>query len=255
MKSIMKKQSVMKRMSASVVRRISDNDYGENKRKLKEDEKKMVLKRKMLKRDFGNTTISITFGDQAENHAGMQILGRLASEGFSHKDLVDISSKFKEKGCKCELIRLNDLLEDPDEARPAHLLVVRDGLAKLVDNNRAADKLYKEQRKLNFDKKAKMRGRVVNKHARWNLCFDETSQEPDYENGKGRAVAFSKCPKLSYVRDKLSDILGPKGKVLCAELNMYYDTTKCGIGFHVRSSSLAVFVSRLARSNTTQSNT
>lgn len=241
------KRTSIKIPTSSVVRKIVDVG-DEKKRKLKKngDEMKM-LKKKTLKRDFVDT-ISLTFGDRAENHAGMQILGSLASEGFTHKDLVDVSSKFTKIGCKCELIHLNKLLEDPNEATPAHFLIIRDGLAKLVDHKRAADKLYKEQRKLKFDKKAKMRGRVVNKRARWNLCFDETSQEPDYASGKGRVVAFSEVPKLNYVRDKFPSFFGEKGKNLCAELNMYYDLEKCGIGFHGDSERRIVVCIRLGAS-------
>ena len=243
----MKNASVVRKISntTSVVRKIVDDD-DERKRKLKNGDKKM-LKKKMLKRDF-DSTISLTFGDRAENHVGMQILGSLASEGFTHKDLLDVSSNFEKKGCECELIHLNKLLDDPNEATPAYFLIIRDGLAKLVDHKRAADKLYKEQRKLKFDKKAKMRGRVVNKRARWNLCFDEKSQEPDYAAGKGRVVAFYDVPKLNYVRDKFPSLFGEKGKKLCAELNMYYDLEKCGIGFHGDSERRIVICIRLGAS-------
>jgi hypothetical protein len=33
-------------------------------------------------------TITITFGDRAENHVGMQQLGLAAAEGFSYEDLA-----------------------------------------------------------------------------------------------------------------------------------------------------------------------
>ena len=35
-----------------------------------------------------------------------------------------------------------------------------------------------------------IKGRVVNKRARWNLCFADCDQEPDYENKRGRIVDF-----------------------------------------------------------------
>jgi hypothetical protein len=38
-----------------------------------------------------------------------------------------------------------------------------------------------EQIKLDWDQKAKMYGRVVNKSARYNLCYNLIPQEPDYE--------------------------------------------------------------------------
>jgi len=230
------KRSDKRDLEASVVRNIS------GKRDLESSNVKK------LKRDFKDT-ISLTFGDRAENHAGMQILGKLADSGFTHKDLLNMSNEFEKKGCKCELVKLNELLPpSTTESEDAYFLIIRDGLAKLVDNEKAADKLYKEQRKLDFDKKAKMRGRVVNKRARWNLCFDKNSQEPDYHMGKGRVVAFSDCPKLNYVRHKLPLLLGPKAKNLCAELNMYYDLSKCGIGFHGDSERRIVVCVRLGAS-------
>lgn len=33
------------------------------------------------------STFTITFGDQAENHKGMQVIGKMAERGFSPKDL------------------------------------------------------------------------------------------------------------------------------------------------------------------------
>jgi len=33
--------------------------------------------------DFNNKAITMTFGDQAENHVGMQQIGKLATSGFS----------------------------------------------------------------------------------------------------------------------------------------------------------------------------
>ena len=47
---------------------------------------------------------------------------------------------------------------------------------------------------MSVDKKAFMYGRVVDKHARWNLCFDEKAREPEYAKGCGRIVAFKHIP-------------------------------------------------------------
>ena len=38
--------------------------------------------------------ITITFGDQAENHKGMQIIGNVADNGFSISDLELAKQKF-----------------------------------------------------------------------------------------------------------------------------------------------------------------
>ena len=56
--------------------------------------------------------------------------------------------------------------------------------------------MFDELKELNWDKKAIMRGKVVNKKARYNLCFSNFSQEPDYDNGKGRIYNFKNIQKL-----------------------------------------------------------
>lgn len=79
---------------------------------------------------------------------------------------------------------------------------------------------------------AGVRGRVVNKHARWNLCYADTHQVADIAAGKGTILAFDEVPCLNQVRTVLPCILGEAAKGLFAELNYYYDVKECGIGFH-----------------------
>jgi hypothetical protein len=141
-------------------------------------------------------------------------------------------TKFQSLGCNCEWIDLNSALSDVDKANavPAALLVIRNCLYKVFVIN--PDDLFNEHAHLQVDKKALMRGRVVNKHARHNLCFSEISQEPDYENGKGRIVKFDDVPLTKIIRMRLPNLAGEKSNLLQAEGNYYYDTSKCGIGFH-----------------------
>jgi hypothetical protein len=83
------------------------------------------------------------------------------------------------------------------------------------------------------DKKALFRGAVKNKNARHNLCFDDRSQEPAYEAGRGRIVPFAALPTLSGVRCALAHYFGAeKATNLLAEGNYYYDVARTGIGFH-----------------------
>ena len=42
--------------------------------------------------------ITITFGDCAENHKGMQIIGKESSIGYNLNDLNEIKEKFEKKG-------------------------------------------------------------------------------------------------------------------------------------------------------------
>lgn len=167
-------------------------------------------------------TYTITFGDQAENHAGMQKIGAAASEGFTLDDLLYAKESFAINGADSTLYELG---------RGAYVLVAHKGLDALI-RDYTSDDFYEEQRSLPKDTQAYMRGRVVNKHARHNLCFSDHDQEPDYANKKGRIVSFDHVPLLKHVRDVLPIIIGDKGKGLVAEGNYYYDITKCGIGFH-----------------------
>lgn len=185
------------------------------------------------------STITITFGDQAENHKGMEIIGSLANEGFNFQDLENAKSKFEELEYKCELLNLTN---------NAYVLVVREGVNALLNPSFTAEDLHLEQDSLNVDKKAFMYGRVVNKNARHNLCFADFSRDPNYEEGKGRIISFSDVPMTSKLRTQLPVFFGEKAENLVAEGNYYYDITKCGIGFHGDSERKKVIAVRLGSS-------
>lgn len=177
-------------------------------------------------------TFTLTFGEVCENHVRNEQIGHLAEKGFSLEELQHICRYFDERGCFTELLNLNELLFDDDEekdkAEPAYVLVLRDGLGTLLSPSEKKE-FYDEQDQLEKDKKVKMYGRVVNKHARHNLCFADEGHASDYENGMGTVVAFRDVPCLSKVREMIHEITG---KRLYAEGNYYYDTRKCGIGYH-----------------------
>jgi hypothetical protein len=178
------------------------------------------------------STMTLTYGDVAENHRGMEKIGNLAKEGFNIGELEEAKRKFEAKGCKCELIDLNKAIEGTEyEGESAAILIVRKGIDFLHDGL-SADKLFEEQMNLNWDTKAKMYGRVVEKHARSNLCYAEKRQEPEYAEGKGRVVHFDDIPMTKAVREHLGEFLGEKGVNLMAEGNLYHNLSKCGIGFH-----------------------
>lgn len=156
----------------------------------------------------------------------MQKLGSLASDGFYPEDLRRARGWFEDRGLSCDLHRLNDLLTGV-EAEEAYFLVVKDGLTALTTGD-----LFQEVRGLDWDTKALMRGRVVNKRARYNLCFAHEDQEPDYGRGKGRVVSFSRVPLLGQVRSKIVEPFGDKARDLFVEGNFYPDVEKSYIGFH-----------------------
>ena len=181
-----------------------------------------------------HATYTYTFGDVAENHARNQQIGAIAAEGFSAADLRAAQSKFESRGLTCTLVDLGAL--------DAYVLVVRQPLAVL---GTTADDLQAEIAAHEPDKKVFMYGRVVNKHARWNLCMAEAAQDPDYDSGKGTVLAFDSLPHLKAVREALPAFVGPKASALFAELNVYYDPAKCGIGYHGDTERRKVIAFRL----------
>lgn len=175
-------------------------------------------------------TITLTFGDCAENHRGMQKIGKEGSSGLSFTDLKEIQQWFVSQGKICEMIDLTQLLPEDERklADPAYLLVVKDGCCALTDK----DALFKEQLALPRDTKAFMYGRVVNKKARHNLCFSDFDQEANYEEGKGTVMSFKRLPRLRNVREMLGLVGGRKLEGLQCEGNYYYNVEKTYIGFH-----------------------
>jgi hypothetical protein len=173
-----------------------------------------------------NETYTITFGDQAENHVGMEKIGSLAKEGFTLNELRIAKAWFDTRNVTTNVYDLGGLVTEITD--DAYLLVAKNGLSTICDPNA----FFLEQQNLEKDTKAFMYGRVVNKKARHNLCFDDISSLPAYESGKGRVVSFNDTPLLKCVRETLPFIIGDKACSLKAEGNYYYDINKCGIGFH-----------------------
>ena len=172
---------------------------------------------------------TITYGDVAENHAKMQKIGELHANGYSIEKLLEIEEKVKSEGLITEMINLNEEIDESFEQ--ARVLVIRGAVQHIFGELELDTKdLMEENDNLTMDKHALMRGRVVNKHARWNLCFADEDQEPNYEDGKGRIVSWKHIPMMSRIREVISE--WTDDVLLNAEANYYYDISKCGIGFH-----------------------
>jgi hypothetical protein len=183
------------------------------------------------------TTVTITFGDCGENHAGMEKIGAMVDEGqgFSKRNLLKAKAKLEDMGIVCELVHLSE--NQPEEINAedpgAYLLIARKAVDVLLKEG--SDALFDELLSLDVDKKAFMYGRVVNKKARYNLCFGDVEQEPNYEEKAGRIIKFGKdgqIPLLTKLRNMWKDIVDDKGEALIAEGNYYYDQKTCGIGYH-----------------------
>lgn len=177
--------------------------------------------------------ICITAGEQSENHAGMNINGNgLCETGFTTNDLKHFNKTLAEKNIKSHYYRLDYIFENREEFEPAGLLIIRNGVERLVNNS--ASEMLKEQLEFEWDKKYwdVRRQRVLNKHARYNVCYGVAEQKPDYENKKGTIVSYESVPILREYRNSLEVFFGEKAKNLEVEGNLYYDVKKCGIGFH-----------------------
>ncbi len=99
-------------------------------------------------------TFSLTFGDVAENHRGMQKIGKLSNNGFNLEDLEHIKAWFESKGCTCSIINLHLLLnENLRKDNCAYLLTVKNAVNALLDDDTGSTKLFKEQDVLEKDTK------------------------------------------------------------------------------------------------------
>ena len=185
-------------------------------------------------------TITLTFSEVVENYVGMQQIGVIAENGYSLVQLINIKKQFEALGCKTELININRFLNYELKGECGAFLWIKNGASKFVDIN----ELEKEQSNLDVDKKAFMYGRVVNKHARYNLCFDDKAQEPDYQNKKGRIVDYKSVPYTEKIKNNLKKIINEDLK---CEGNYYYDNSKCGIGWHGDAERKKVFGLRLGK--------
>ena len=184
-----------------------------------------------------NRTITLTFSESVENHVGMEIIGKKCQTGFSPEKCRELAQRYS---CG-ELYELNfpkKRLNLPE----ACIVVFRDGLKNIFGIDK--DALLEEQSSLEWDTKAYMYGRVVNKNARYNLCYADYSREPDYENKKGRILSFDDLPITKDVRENLC-LFGREFEDLYAEGNYYYDTKKCYIGYHGDSERRKVIGVRL----------
>jgi hypothetical protein len=210
---------------------------------------------------FTRGTVTITFGEVAENHVGNQQIGSISNVGFLHEDLRSIQNLVECRyGAVTELINLNDAIDG--NGTPASVLIVRNAAdlflgQDLFDEARSADTsdfkepevprrsltasgseaekiVYDELVDLEWDKKFydTRRKKVLDKQARWNLIISEQNQEPDYEKGMGRIVPWSNVPRLRTIFDVLKNVAGDKARDLHAEGNYYYNPSKCGIGWH-----------------------
>ena len=187
----------------------------------------------------------VTWCDRGENENGMQMIGELAEKGVTAERLLEIKKEQEAMGTKCDYYDLTELLDEAElkrmgvkELPPAAVLVLRGGISELLGENDAWMKVEDELERCKDDKHALMYGDVRLKSARWNWCFGEFQQDPDYKNGRGSVydIREKQFEYLNHLREQATKLvdypLGPDKMLLCGEVNHYYDCTFTGIGWH-----------------------
>ena len=225
--------------------------------KKNEAETKMQSKtkgKKKRKKEKGKRGATLTYSYTVENHVGMEILGdHSKGKGKTFDELLGCRKIIKERypEAECYVNLLNDYLpEDKNCENLAGVLIFKDGVNHILNKiGKTSVDLFNEHDVLEKDTKYfdTRRQKVLNKHARHNLCFKDEDQEPDYENKKGTVVSFNRLPLTKYVREEFEFIFGEKD--LNCEGNYYYDLLKTGIGFHGDSERLDVYGARIGEDN------
>jgi len=175
----------------------------------------------------------------------MEMIGTPWAPGTGHTvaELEAFQDTFAASGAKTEMVYMSE------EGERAAVLVIKKGVDVLLGAG-AKEALFAEQAALKKDEKALMRGRVVNKRARHNLCFATEGHPPDYEAGKGTVIAYREVPHTKALIESMEAAFqkkDPKGPLI-AEGNYYYDLKKCGIGFHGDKERVVVYAARLGAS-------
>ena len=211
--------------------------------------------------NMNSERISLTMAPGGENHRGNQLIGRMPikGEGFKYSDIDIMGEQIrKSMGDNVEVLNLNNLsgvevingLNNEDQAR---VLILRNWASK-----DKTEQIYKEcvedkwdskyldpnkyRTEIKDGKEVKVRGKVMNKLARTNLCYVAgMSQEPEYIEGKGTIVDLNTKSTLNSevlrLRTTLQEALVEGGSDSKVEINVvegnrYYDLKKTGIGFH-----------------------
>lgn len=215
-------------------------------------------------------TVTYTFGEVAESHVGMEQIGVEAERGFNIEELRKAQKYFERRGCKTELIHLNEFLptniDDDKKIEQKHLniakkaadfqayvLVARNGVKCLTGDDKGKE-LLTEALLYKWDAKMASHGTVKNKNARSNLNYSDKQSMDNFQEMmdrtaageslkelrdagtvlKGNTISWENVPILSNLRSKLKDAFGPEAEGLKCEGNNYHTLGKTpkGIGYH-----------------------
>jgi len=65
-----------------------------------------------------------------------------------------------------------------------------------------------DEKQKRWDVKKYAYGKVQDMHARYNLCYADVAQEPDYEKKKGRIYSFADLSCLDQLRSEIPNFVG-----------------------------------------------
>ena len=107
-------------------------------------------------------TYTLTFGDGAESHRGMnRIKGDFVKKGFTTLELNNFKTKFENMGADCKYFDLceeSGILND-DNLKDfgnfdAGILVIKKGVKYMLDNTgKTIDDVFEEQKGIKYDSK------------------------------------------------------------------------------------------------------
>ena len=92
--------------------------------------------------------LTLTFGDVAENHVGMQKIGNLAEQGFTIQHLLHVKEYFDALNVETKIIHLNTPGIKADDA---YVLIIKNGVNSLLNDPNGANHLFDEQNLLEKD--------------------------------------------------------------------------------------------------------
>lgn len=216
--------------------------------------------------------ISLTCAPGGENHRGNQLIGRMPikGEGFTARDIDEglgpyFSEKIGEENV--EVIDLNANSLDkiinmlPDEYQ-ARVILLRNWVQTELGEGKT-EEIYGEMYKDNWDSKyldpnkdkrdadgnkilgedgKPLKGRVLNKKARKNICYvPGMSQTANYDKGEGTIIDLKSKAVLYRAIESLKKHISAglvridsktKVEINVVEGNRYYNLKNTGIGFH-----------------------
>ena len=186
-----------------------------------------------------------TFAMSGENHVNNQILGDATNtHTLDVQDLTSMmdqlnsmeTAKSAENGTanvdKTELFNIRALagLSTHTGVPDAAVLVIKNGVDRMT--NGSLDEAKQELLSKKTDKKYRAYGKVLNKKCRHNFMFGEHAQIANYDVGQGTVYPWDSNPVHDSLRKSLALWCKLDEPLLVGEVNHYYDTEKCYIGFH-----------------------